>query len=150
MPNRRSKAQVAIIPRKRRSAGALFARKTSSDVAGDLTDLGCPDCRGVLAVREEGRLRHLAFICSIGHAYSGESLIRSKEEQLEDTLWSAVEVYQEIALLHNELSVRVAADGAKATANAYRRRAKRAAELASDIRRVIANDGAAGAERVKE
>ncbi len=77
----------------------LRARPTP-EVAGELTDLGCPDCRGVLAVREEGRQGHLAFACSIGHAYSGESLISSKEEQIEDTLWSAVEVYQEIALLH--------------------------------------------------
>lgn len=147
MARRRPKPQPKVIPRQRRFAGRLFARKANAEVAGELIDLGCPDCRGVLAVREEGRLGHLAFACSIGHAYSGESLIRSKEEQVEDTLWSAVEVYQEIALLHAEMSARMRADGEGALAGAYQRRGKRAARLASDLREIIANDGPARAER---
>jgi two-component system chemotaxis response regulator CheB len=139
-----------IIPRKQRSAGALFARKSDAEVAGELTDLGCPDCRGVLAVREEGRRGHLAFACSIGHAYSGESLIKSKEEQLEDTLWSAVEVYQEIALLHQEMSVRLRADGGRGIAGAYERRAKRARGLAAELREIIGRDAVVGADRGKD
>jgi hypothetical protein len=48
------------------------ARRLAS-TSGDLTDLGYPDCRGVLAVREEGRLKHLSFRCSVGDGYSGEA-----------------------------------------------------------------------------
>jgi len=141
--------RAAIIPRKQRPSSALFARKSGTQVAGDLTDLGCPDCRGVLAVREEGRQGHLTFVCSIGHAYSGESLISSKEGQLEDTLWSAVELYQEVALLHHEISERMRADGGRRIADAYQRRAKRATALASDLREMIGRDAPAGGEHGK-
>ena len=100
-----------------------------------MTDLGCPDCRGVLAVREEGRQGHLTFVCSIGHGYSGESLIRSKEEQLEDTLCAAVELYQEVAQLHHEARPeRMRAEGGRGIADAYQRRAKRATALGSELR----------------
>jgi len=140
-PRRRAPTKPTIIPRKRRKPDTLFARNTSPEVAGELTDLGCPDCRGVLAVREEGRRGHLAFACSIGHAYSGESLMSSKEEQIEDTLWSAIEVYQEIANLYREMSARVRADGVSETADAYQRRAKRASEHAASLRQIIGRDG---------
>lgn len=111
--------------------------------------MGCPDCRGVLAVREEGRRGHLAFSCRVGHAYSGESLIRCKEEQLEDTLWSAVEVYEETALLHSEMSARARADGVREIADAYQARAQRASALVADLRQIIARDAPATTDRVK-
>ena len=145
----RNRKRAAVVPRKRRARSAPFALRNDADVSGELVDMGCPDCRGVLAVREDGHRGHLAFICSIGHAYSGESLVSSKEEQLENTLWSAIEVYQEIALLHRELSASSRADGARASAGAYQRRAKRATTLAADLRELIGKDVPAGAERAK-
>jgi two-component system chemotaxis response regulator CheB len=148
-PRSRHANRTAVVSRKRRPSGALFSRKSGTEVGGDLTDLGCPDCRGVLAVREEGRQGHLTFVCSIGHAYSGESLISSKEEQLENTLWSAVELYQEVAQLHHEMSERMRADGGRGIADAYHRRAKRATALASDLREMIGKDAPAGGEHGK-
>ena len=148
-PRSRNAKRTGVIPRKQRPSSALFARKSGVEVAGELTDLGCPDCRGVLAVREEGRQGHLTFVCSIGHGYSGESLIRSKEEQLEDTLWSAVELYQEVALLHHEMSDRMRAEGGRGIADAYQRRAKRATALGSELRDMIGKDAPAGGERGK-
>ncbi len=74
--------------------------------------------------RGRGCQGHLACVCSIGHAYSGESPhARQGRVQLEDVLWSAMsEVYQEIANLYREMSARVRADGVGGTADAYQRR----------------------------
>ena len=121
----------------------------SGDAQGDLTDIGCPDCRGVLAVREDVKRRHLAFSCRVGHAYSGESLIAAKEDQLEESLWSAVEVYEEIAQLHGEMAARARADGLTSVAAAYQRRSRRALALKTVLRKVLIRDAPATADKVK-
>lgn len=110
---------------------------------GVLTDMGCPDCRGVLSVNSEGDGGFLIFTCRIGHSFSSESLVAAKEEQLETALWTSVELYEEIELLHRELLRHAEATGQKERAVACAERADRAARLASDIRELIARDGPA-------
>jgi two-component system chemotaxis response regulator CheB len=146
---RKKRTRGSAIPRRERGVRTAFTRPDAANVSGDLTDFGCPDCRGVLAVRDEGHRGHLGFACSIGHAYSGETLVEVKEDQLENTLWSAVEVYQEIALLHREMAQRARADGVTAAVSAFSRRAKRAEALATAVRRIIEQDSPAIANRVK-
>lgn len=51
--------------------------------------LSCPDCSGVLSVDGEGVRGHRLYVCQIGHRYSTQSLLNSKETQLEQILWSA-------------------------------------------------------------
>src|SRR5688572_9433807 len=53
-----------------------------------LTDLGCPDCPGVLAAHTEGRKGHLTFVCRVGHVFAADTLIEAKEEALELALWN--------------------------------------------------------------
>jgi len=149
MPPRHGRIKERLIAHGRRKAGVPFGRSKLGVEASDLTDLGCPDCRGVLAVREDGRRGHLGFTCRIGHAFSGESLIRCKEEQLESSLWEAVEAYEEIAMLHQEMSRRTRAAGARAVAAAYSRRARRAVALTRELRAIIFKDAPAAADRVK-
>lgn len=108
-----------------------------------LTSFGCPDCSGVLTVREEGHLGLLVFRCTVGHSFSSESLISAKEEQLENALWTVVELFQEIDHLCGNLAVR-AKDGApNAQSDAYNHRAERAREHAERLRQIIALDGPA-------
>jgi two-component system chemotaxis response regulator CheB len=101
-------------------------------------------------VREEGQKGLLSFVCRVGHAFSGESLVMSKEEQLEEALWGAVEVYEEIALLHREMSARARDGGVRDVANAYQRRMKRAIALMAELRDIIARDAPANADRGKD
>jgi two-component system chemotaxis response regulator CheB len=103
----------------------------------------------VLAVREEGRKGHLAFSCRVGHSFSGESLLEAKEEQLEDSLWASVEVFEEIVILHQELGARARANDAAHIALAYERRVKRAEALMKTLRGIISQDGPASADRKK-
>jgi two-component system chemotaxis response regulator CheB len=112
----------------------------------ELTDLGCPDCTGVLAVSVQGDARHLVFACRVGHAYSAESLLPLKEDQTESSVWSAVELYEELVLLHRVLAARAHADGSPHRAGGHERRARRAAERAAWLRHILDSDGLASAE----
>ena len=124
------------------AAPPLFCRRDEPD--SHLTELGCPDCRGVLSVtvgRDTGRL---AFACRIGHRFSERSLVSIKEDQLEEALWTAVELYEEIALLHEALARR---NLSGEQAAAQRARAARAAAYAATIRELVQRDGRAALER---
>jgi two-component system chemotaxis response regulator CheB len=119
----------------------LFCRRNAPD--SHLTELGCPDCRGVLSVTIGHDSGRLAFACRVGHRFSEHSLMAVKEDQLEDALWTAVELYEEIALLHEALAARDSGENAAA----QRDRAARAAEYAATIRELIQRDGQAAVER---
>ena len=74
-----------------KTAPPLFCRRLGPD--SHLTELGCPDCRGVLSVTIGPETGRLAFACRVGHRFSEHSLVSIKEDQLEDALWTAVELY---------------------------------------------------------
>ena len=114
--------------------GKLLASEERRD---RVTDMGCPDCSGVLALEVLGEQGHLRFCCQVGHAFSQESLMRAKEEQLERSLWSTIETYEEIKLLCQALQERAEPGDAAV----YSSRAKRAAEVSSHLRKVLAEDG---------
>lgn len=82
----------------------------------------------------------LVFTCRVGHAYSGESLVPLKEDQLERTLWMCVEQFEELALLHRDLAARAGALGQAEHAAAYAERAERAERLAARVRAIVSDD----------
>lgn len=49
-----------------------------------LTGVSCPECCGMLAVRQEGRDRALVFKCRIGHTFALGEVLAAKEERLEE------------------------------------------------------------------
>lgn len=110
------------------------------------TILGCPDCRGVLTVRKETDSGLLVFACSVGHQFSHLSLLPAKEDQVETALWIAVELYEEIVLLHREFGARAERRGAHEVAVSYRLRADRAQAHADHLRKLISEDAPAMAE----
>lgn len=122
----------------------LFRRAGAADAR--LTDLGCPDCRGVLSVTEPIDTGLLVFACLIGHRFSGESLLPIKEDQVETALWSAVEGCEELVLLYRELGARAEQRGAREAATRYYQRADQALANAESLRKLIAEDGPATTE----
>jgi hypothetical protein len=70
-----------------------------------------------------------------------------KEQQLEDGLWSVVEVFEEVTLLHRELADRARVNGVKQMASAYEHRIKRAHTMMGRLRDIIAEDAPATTER---
>lgn len=106
--------------------------------AGQLTDLGCPDCRGVLALVDVGATGLMTFRCSVGHEFSLESLVPSKEDAVEKALWTTIEVYEELALLHAHLARARGNDSRLAAA--FERRAEQARANAEALRAIVAGD----------
>jgi two-component system chemotaxis response regulator CheB len=83
----------------------------------------------------------LSFTCSVGHAFSVDSLIEAKEQQLETALWGGVELYLELAVIHRQLSRQARADGDEAVARAGDDRVAKAEEFSERLRQVLARDG---------
>jgi two-component system chemotaxis response regulator CheB len=107
------------------------------DAGERLTRLSCPDCCGVLAVREAGAQGHLVFVCRVGHRYSIRDVIEAKEERLEDRLWAALYALQEMADLLGELSRRAELQRLSSLVAAFGERARRAEADAHRLRAVI-------------
>ena len=98
--------------------------------------LVCPDCGGALAVRAEGDAEYLVFVCQVGHSYSATTLLSSKEERLEEVLWSGVYLLEELADLLADLAAR-GADGAHPAWSAARRRIDRLRDQATRLRGLL-------------
>jgi two-component system chemotaxis response regulator CheB len=132
--------------RTHRPARARPPERDSGRDGYTLTDLGCPDCPGVLAVGRLGNAHHLVFMCRVGHTFSAESLVPVKEEQLENALWAAVELYEEVEQLHGQLAERAGEAGHAEVAGGLLERATRAARHGRQLRAVIEADAPAEAD----
>jgi two-component system chemotaxis response regulator CheB len=60
---------------------------------GRIVPLTCPDCGGNLWEVEHGQV--LRYRCHTGHVFTGDSLLKSSQESLEETLWVAVRMMEE-------------------------------------------------------
>ena len=65
--------------------------------------LSCPDCSGVLSSDQEGLRGHRLYVCQVGHRYSTQSLLNSKETQLEQVLWSATVLLKQMGDAYEQL-----------------------------------------------
>ncbi|HEU4977303.1 MAG TPA: chemotaxis protein CheB [Solirubrobacteraceae bacterium] len=100
---------------------------------GEGTRYTCPDCGGVLFADEEGSL--LRFRCSVGHAFSPESLESAQAAALESALWAAVRSLEDRADLLERMAKRHGTD--RHRAERLRQEARVALERAETIRGTI-------------
>ena len=68
-----------------------------------LVPLSCPDCFGVLRFEREGPKGHLIYHCQVDHRYTISSLLHSKEEHLERSLWSSVLLLKQLCYAYEDL-----------------------------------------------
>lgn len=95
----------------------------------------CPECNGTLWEISEGKL--LRFRCRVGHAYGAESLLASKNEELETALWTALRTLEEKAALHRRLSEDAARKQNPRVARQFRQTAEEMHQQAQTIREVL-------------
>lgn len=103
---------------------------------GQSSRFTCPDCGGVLWEFRDGTVER--FRCSVGHAYSIESLFGEQTHMLESALWAAVRTLEDRSLLLRRMERQTRAAGSYRSAMAFEQRAREAAERASLIRDAIA------------
>ena len=77
---------------------AKIAERVLSDVSsvnklGDQVPFNCPGCGGVLwKVTKDSSLR---YRCHTGHAYTAAALLAEQTEKIEETMWSALRMFEE-------------------------------------------------------
>jgi two-component system chemotaxis response regulator CheB len=102
---------------------------------GKGTRFTCPDCGGVLFERTEGQLDR--FECSVGHAFSIESLSSAQAEALEGALWAAVRSLEDRAALLRRLARRWRAEGHDRSSTNFDTQADDSLQRAQTIRAAI-------------
>lgn len=71
-----------------------FSTEFDTEQLGPPSGYTCPDCHGSLAAISHGNYR-----CRVGHAWTAESLLRARDDEVEGALWIAVRSLQEKAKL---------------------------------------------------
>jgi two-component system chemotaxis response regulator CheB len=99
------------------------------------TRFTCPDCGGVLFEQEEGGLTR--YRCSIGHAFSIESLADGQAHELEGALWTAVRALEDRSELLRQLATRVERTGNRRSADTFHTQADDALRRAGLVRAAI-------------
>ena len=115
-------------------------------MAGDgaeVTLIGCPGCTGVLTAVSEGARGHTNYVCTVGHAYSLQSLLEAKEGQLETGLWSVLAVLQHLDIAYCRLLARIDAGEQSYERGSVSNRLSQLASLLARVREVIHADGPA-------
>lgn len=86
---------------------AKIAERVLSDLAsvnelGDQVPFNCPGCGGVLwKVGKDGELR---FRCHTGHAYTAAYLLAEQVNKIEETMWTALRMFEEHKNLLTEMA----------------------------------------------
>jgi two-component system chemotaxis response regulator CheB len=107
--------------------------RSKPNQAVQITGIACPDCPGVLGLIRNRD--HLKFRCRIGHTYSLQDLVISKERRLEEALWAPVTALEELGSLLRE--VLETGQRISSTRKILEQRATRALRHAEAIRRII-------------
>lgn len=77
---------------------ANIARQVLSDLPsvealGELVPFNCPDCGGVLWQIKDGEI--LRYRCHTGHAFTSAALLAEQSAKIEETLWTALRMFEE-------------------------------------------------------
>lgn len=79
--------------------GRRFTLHFDSDLLGPPSGYTCPDCNGPLMTLGESNYR-----CQVGHAWTSDSLLKARDEEVESALWIALRSLQEKAKLSRRLA----------------------------------------------
>lgn len=100
-----------------------------------LSGFSCPECGGRLWEFHDHDL--LRFQCRVGHRYSAETLLDEQFEEIEGTLWAAVNALEESSTLARRLSDQASERDHRLTAERFDTKARESLEHASVLRQVL-------------
>jgi len=112
---------------------------------GEPAGLVCPECKGSLFEIRDGEL--VRYRCRVGHSYGGEALLEHQTRQVEEALWTALQVLNERASLSRRAAERLERRGNSAVAGRFREAASesdRLAAVVSGVLRIGSENGGRG------
>lgn len=98
----------------------------------------CPDCSGPLSVSRDGLAR---FRCMVGHAFGARSLLSRTRQEIEVSLWSAIRLLQQRAMLDRSNARREHEKGRERGAAQYDDRAAESEAHANLLRELLLSLG---------
>lgn len=110
-------------------------REAIPDVGGEGTRFTCPDCGGVLFGSDHSGL--LRFNCSVGHAYSLDSLNAANAESVEEALWTAVRTIEDRVALLSRMAHRAHGDGRANSAALFEQRGRDLVHRSAQLRAAV-------------
>lgn len=130
-PSRRKRASDDILTE------AVIAERVVSDVhavdvLGDQVPYNCPACGGVLWEMAQPKVHR--YRCHVGHAFTGDALLATQSEKIEETLWITLRMLEERRNLAHAISKKAGSPAAIRLANA---RAKEADVHIARIREIL-------------
>jgi two-component system, chemotaxis family, protein-glutamate methylesterase/glutaminase len=125
---------------------AAIAERVLSDVdevnrLGELVPYNCPNCGGVLW--EMDAPDQSRFRCHTGHSFTPSTLFASQSEKIEETLWTALRMFEERKNLLNSIILRNGSTPSESTA-------QRAKDTQVHIERIRAMLNASTADTARE
>ena len=93
---RKPKKQLAIpddILKEAKIAQRVLSDLPSVNSLGEQVPFNCPGCGGVLWKMSKGP--GLRYRCHTGHAYTAASLLAEQTEKIEETMWTALRMFEE-------------------------------------------------------
>jgi len=149
-------AQLADQPAADRTARADEPERLHVEAQGEMAGVemagagwkpsgfACPDCNGALWELDDGRL--IRFRCRVGHMFAAEALVHGQADELEEALWSAINVMEERSELTRRLADRASNNGFDETSRRYRKTSEEMREQAGQIKALLASEGGFGLE----
>ncbi|WP_189091112.1 chemotaxis protein CheB [Deinococcus ruber] len=89
---------------------------------GKVTPQTCPECGGVLVQIKEGNFTR--YRCHTGHAYTGDTLLVSVTQAIEDKLWRTMRALEEASMLLDNTGKEFEEAGNTRLAEMYARKAR--------------------------
>lgn len=118
---------------------AKIATRVTSDLAsvnalGHQVPFNCPGCGGVLWKVQDGK--NPRFRCHIGHAYTAATLLAEQTMKIEETMWTALRMFEE----RKNLLDSIAKDKGGATARSAKERSDSTQVHIERIRQILLAD----------
>jgi two-component system, chemotaxis family, protein-glutamate methylesterase/glutaminase len=114
----RQKAIPKDIQREAMIAGRVLSDLASVNALGEQVPFNCPGCGGVLWKMAKGP--QLRYRCHTGHAYTAAALLAEQTKKIEETMWTALRMFEE----RKNLLTTLAKDQSGAQAHSAAERAK--------------------------
>ncbi|GGK34079.1 chemotaxis protein CheB [Deinococcus malanensis] len=115
---------------------------------GKVTPQTCPECGGVLVQIKEGGFTR--YRCHTGHAYTGDTLLVSVTEHVEETLWRTMRTMEEAVMLLENTGREFAEAGNGWLAEAYGRKARDLEERSTLMFRDVTENQRLSVDRLKD